>query len=187
MTEPRARGALARWSRALRDDRARLRRRAIPLALLGMGLAVTIALPPKPLLVWNASASAPIGLYSVARADGVEPGEMVIAWAPARDRRLAAERRYLPLGVPLVKRVAAIAGDEVCALGQEIFINGRWTAERRIGDARGRPLPWWTGCLRLHGGQLFLLMNNPASFDGRYFGVTEGADVVGRARLIWRR
>lgn len=187
MTETRARGTLVRWSWAWCADRARLRRRAIPLALLGLGLAVTAALPPKPLLVWNASASAPIGLYLVTRAEGAEPGQMVIAWAPARYRRLAAERRYLPLNVPLVKRVAAIAGDEVCALGQEIFINGRWTAERRIGDARGRSLPQWTACLRLHGRQLFLLMDNPGSFDGRYFGVTEGVDVVGRARLIWRR
>src|SRR3546814_10276108 len=83
---------------------------------------------------------------------------------------LAASRRYLPLNVPLVKRVAAYAGDEICALESQVFINGRWAAERREADATGRPMPSWTGCLVLRGRQLLLLMDNPSSFDGRYFG-----------------
>jgi type IV secretory pathway protease TraF len=33
---------------------------------------------------------------------------------------------------------------------------------------------------------VFLLMaDNPASFDGRYFGINEASDLVGPARLIW--
>src|SRR3546814_8546278 len=48
-------------------------------------------------------------------------------------------------------------------------------AERRAVDAGDRPMPSWSGCVRLHGSQLFLLMtDNLASFDGRYFGVTGG-------------
>ena len=32
-------------------------------------------------------------------------------------------------------------------------------------------MPWWEGCVRLRGRQIFLLIaDNPASFDGRYFG-----------------
>lgn len=112
---------------------------------------------------------------------------MVIARVPEPWRRLAATRRYLPMNVPLVKRVAAAAGDEVCALGQEIFVNGRWIAERRIADGAGRPMPMWSGCARLRGRQLFLLMDAPASFDGRYFGVTGGDDIIGKARLLWER
>jgi len=58
----------------------------------------------------------------------------------------------------------------------------------RIVDAKGRPMKWWSGCVRLRGRQLFLLMSDsPASFDGRYFGVTEGGLVVGKARLLWAR
>jgi type IV secretory pathway protease TraF len=30
-------------------------------------------------------------------------------------------------------------------------------------------------------------MDAPGSFDGRYFGISTRADLVGRARLIWRR
>ena len=45
----------------------------------------------------------------------------------------------------------------------------------------------YPGCVRLRGDQRFLLMDAPASFDGRYFGVTEGTDIVGKARLLWAR
>ena len=178
------------WGDALRADkirRSKLRRR---IAITGAGiviLLVSAALPPTPRLVWNASASAPVGLYAVSPGAAVDPGDMVIARVPDPFRLLAAERRYLPMNVPLVKRVKAIAGDEICALGQEIFVNGRWTAERRVADGQGRPMAAWSGCIRLRGGQLFLLMDNPASFDGRYFGATEGRDVIGKARLLWRR
>jgi type IV secretory pathway protease TraF len=49
-------------------------------------------------------------------------------------------------------------------------------------------MPWWSGCVRLRGRQLFLLMSDsPGSFDGRYFGVTDGGLVVGKARLLWAR
>ena len=160
------------------------------IAVTAAGIAVLLAsaaLPTAPRLVWNASASAPIGLYAVTPGASAEPGDMVIARVPGRFRRLAAERRYLPMNVPLVKRVAAQPGDEVCALGQEIFVNGRWTAERRLVDGQNRPMPIWSGCIRLHGHQLFLLMDNPASFDGRYFGATEERDIIGKARLLWRR
>ncbi|WP_288417744.1 S26 family signal peptidase [uncultured Novosphingobium sp.] len=181
---------LLAWGDALRarkTQRMRLRRHVLA---VGAGIGVVLlsaALPPAPHLVWNASASAPVGLYSVEPGAVLEPGDMAIARVPQRYRHLAASRRYLPLNVPLVKRVAAYAGDEICALENRVFINGRWAAERRQVDAAGRSMPTWTGCLVLRGRQLFLLMDSPASFDGRYFGPTEGADVIGKAKLLWRR
>jgi conjugative transfer signal peptidase TraF len=166
----------------------RFRRRA---AAIGLGtglLALTIAIPPSPRLVWNASASAPIGLYAVDPEASIQVGNMVVAWLPDGWRALAARRRYLPANVPLVKQVAAVAGDQVCAVGAHVRVNGRPIVERRSTDAAGRPLPWWRGCIRLRQGQFFLLMrDSPASFDGRYFGPTEGAQLVGKAILLWRR
>lgn len=185
-----AQAPLLAWGDALRAARKRrrlLRRAALGIATGAIAIGLTIAFPPAPRLVWNASASAPIGLYSVSPDSPAEPGDMVIAWLPEPWRGLAARRRYLPANVPLVKRVAASSGDEVCALGGEIFVNGRRLTDRKVADRRGRPLPMWNGCVRLRGGQLFLLMDHPDSFDGRYFGVTGSADVVGKAALLWRR
>ena len=143
--------------------------------------------PPRLAFVWNASASSPIGLYLVTSEDLIRAGDMVVAWAPARVRAMAAERHYLPSNVPLVKRVAAIAGDRVCAVGEQLFINDELVALRRRHDPSGRPLPRWSGCEGLGPGELFLIAPRPGSFDGRYFGVTEAHDVVGAARLLWPR
>lgn len=136
------------------------------------------------MLVWNASASAPIGAYAITSPNGVGAGDMVVARVPAQWRRLAGERRYVPAGVPLVKRVAASRGDTVCAIGLKIFVNGRLIAERRRQDGLGRVLPWWTGCITLSSQSVLLLMDNPESFDGRYFGPTRREDLVGKARHI---
>ena len=179
------------WGNALRAARARrtrLRRRA---ALLGAGivcLGLTIAMPPLPRLVWNASASAPIGLYAVSPGAALRHGDMVIAWPPAAARQLAASRHYLPSNVPLVKRVAGIAGDTICAVDRMVTVNGRPFAMRRAADAEGRDLPAWQGCIRLGPGMLFLLMaETPDSFDGRYFGPTLAQDVIGKAAPLWLR
>ena len=178
---PRAEGGERRQG----SGRHRLRRTAV-LALLLIGLVASIAWPPRPLLVWNVSASAPIGLYAVAPARP-RTGDMVVAWTPPAARLLAARRRYLPSNIPLVKRVRAEAGDLVCASGRIVMINGRRAAERRGRDGRNRPMPWWEGCRRLADDEYLLLMGSPASFDGRYFGVTDRSGVVGRAMLLWER
>jgi len=185
---------LFQWGEEIR--RRRLARRASRLrtaatagvAIAVTALAATLIWPPRPRIVWNASESSPPGLYLVAPPGDVAPGDMVIAWAPAGARRLGAERHYLPSNVPLVKRVAAIGGDRVCAAGEAVFVNGRLEALRRPRDGAGRPMPRWTGCKDLRGGDLFLLTPSvPDSFDGRYFGITRGPEVVGSARLIWAR
>jgi len=190
MAEPRELPLFA-WSQALRRDRARRRRLCVRATLVAAGigaLAATIALPPAPRLVWNASASAPIGLYRVAPGAPVSTGDMVVAWLPAKARALAASRRYLPAEVPAVKRVAAGPGARVCAIGDTIRIDGRVSATRLRTDRLGRPLPWWRGCHVLGPDERFLLMaNSAASFDGRYFGVSRTADIVGKATLLWPR
>lgn len=159
---------------------------SVALTVLGCALVATILAPPAPRLVWNVSDSAPRGLYLVDGPGGVGVGDMVIARVPALWRRLAAVRRYLPVNVPVVKRVAAGSGDTVCASGRWVLVNGRRIAERRMVDGLGRAMPGWTGCVALRESALFLLMDDPASFDGRYFGPTRHGDIIGRARLIWR-
>lgn len=159
----------------------------IGLALLGLAAALDFMGPLAPRVVWNASASAPIGLWRIHPGARIRTGDMVLATTPASVRQLAAQRHYLPANVPLLKRVAARDGDEVCALGQGIFVNGRWIGERRIVDRQGRPLPRWSGCELLRNGRLFLLMDAPDSFDGRYFGPVDEAAVIGKATALWLR
>lgn len=193
MPEPRDL-PLFRWGEELRRHRlARRSSRLRTLAAAGAAaivtaLVATLLWPPRPLLVWNASASSPLGLYRVGRGDEARPGDMVVAWPPDFARELGARRHYLPRNVPLVKRVAAAAGDRVCAVGEAIFVNGRLSTLRRAADPSGRPMPWWTGCEDIAEGDVLLLTPEVAdAFDGRYFGITTRRLVVGRARLIWPR
>lgn len=171
--------------RATKAERKRLGKRIAAGAAGGVALLATALFPPTPRLVFNASASAPVGLYHVSPHTLPEVGDMVVARIPDAYRRLAASRRYLPANVPLVKRVVAVAGDDVCAIEDRIYVGHRFVARRRSVDGAGRLMPSWPGCIRLRGRQLFLLMDGPDSFDGRYFGVTEAAEIVGKADLIW--
>ena len=153
--------------------------------LAAAGLAYPLLWQPRPVLLWNASPSSPVGFYAITSTGRIAAGDTVVAWAPEPARRLAAARHYLPDNVPLVKRVAAVSGDRVCARGKTIFVNGRPAALRQVRDPSGRRMPLWTGCRVLRRGSLFLLSPNaPQAFDGRYFGVTRRDEVVGKARLL---
>ena len=159
-------------------------------ALIGLGIGIllgTIAHPPKVRLLWNASASAPVGLYRIFPDAPLQVGDMVAARAPDGARQLAATRGYLPSGVPLVKQIAATKGSQVCAMRARIIVDGRTVARRRKRDEQGRAMPWWTGCDRLQPGEV-LLLNRPAgSFDSRYFGPVGKEAIVGKAVLLWQR
>jgi len=183
---------LLEWEPPLRRQVRARRRPIIALAAIGLGClavsaALDIAVKPAPRLVWNASASAPVGLWRIRPGAPIRPGDMVVVTTPASVRALAAKRRYLPANVPLLKQVAALDGDTVCAAGPTITINGNPAATRLPADRHGRPLPWWRGCEHLAPGRVFLL--NPAadSFDGRYFGAVDAAAIIGPARPLWAR
>ena len=155
-------------------------------ATLATACLATLVRPPRPLLVWNASASSAIGLYRISASRHVRPGDMIAAWPPFGVRELAARRGYLALNVPLVKRVAAAEGDHVCAAGKAVFVNGLLAATRRDRDPSGRPLPSWSGCIELRRAEFLLISSDaPGAFDGRYFGITRAAELIGEARLIW--
>ncbi|MGD9601835.1 MAG: conjugative transfer signal peptidase TraF [Gammaproteobacteria bacterium] len=173
--------------RTERRRRGRRRPRAVlTLTLFGLGfIGLATLARPAPWLVWNASASAPIGLYRVLRGKLVR-GDLVLVHTPDSVRQLAAERGYLPQNVPLVKRVAALDGDTVCAAGDVISVNARVVAERLAHDRLGRQLPRWSGCLLLDSGEAFLLMEGVTdSFDGRYFGPVPTASIIGRLAPLW--
>lgn len=168
-------------SRAASDER---RRRLA--GLTAAAVAATL-MPHHPLLLWNASASAPTGLYFITSGARIAVGDHVAAWPPRAARALASTRDYLPASVPLVKRVDATSGARICAAGALVRVDGRIVAVRRTRDGRGRPLPRWTGCRTLAHGETLLLGRGPNSFDGRYFGPSGMRDLIGSAALLWPR
>ena len=159
------------------------------IALLGAASIVSlwIGTSHEPSLVWNASASVPIGLYQL-RQSPAAIGNLVLVHPPPQIAALAAQRHYLPLHVPLIKRLAARAGDRICARDHSVLIDGRYKAARRDFDSAHRPMPHWTGCRRLHDDEIFLLnVEAPQSFDGRYFGPLKAATLGGVLIPLWTR
>jgi conjugative transfer signal peptidase TraF len=137
-------------------------------------------------LVWNASASVPLGLYLMTPDAPIGRHDLVLAWLPISARRTAADRGYLPVNVPIIKPVAAIFGDTVCAIEDGISINEKVIAKRLAQDRQGRPMPTWIGCKTLRDNELLLIAAGVTdSFDGRYFGPLEASQVVGTLVPLW--
>ena len=152
--------------------------------LSGVALIGMSAIARAPLLVWNASASAPIGLYRVT-SGAPERGDLVLISPPKSIAKLAAERRYLPAGVPLIKRIAAMGGDHVCLFDGAIIINGEIAARLLERDHTGRPMPRWNECRTLTDDEIFLILTPTDSFDSRYFGPVPRAQIIGRLAPLW--
>lgn len=144
-------------------------------------------LAPQPRFLWNASASVPIGLYRLHPGDKPAVGDMVAYRPSPALARFMAERHYLPIGVPLLKHMAARPGATICRRDALVTIDGRTVAVARATDSDGRPLPVWGGCRVLRADQLFLLNSAPDSLDGRYFGPVPASGLIGRATPILTR
>ncbi|TWB30501.1 S26 family signal peptidase [Nitrospirillum bahiense] len=167
-------------------------RRTFPL-LAGLAAVLLLVLAPpgrRPVLVWNATASAPLGLYRLRPLGdgGPAPGTLLLVRPDATQARLYADRGYLPWGVPLLKPVAAVAGQQVCGRAGWMLVDGRPLARVREADGQGRPLTAWHGCRRLFPGEVLLLNPDRAdALDGRYFGPTPLTAVLGQATPVWVR
>jgi conjugative transfer signal peptidase TraF len=168
---------------------ARRERRTAPVVatLAGLGLiAVPAVAEWQPRIIWNASASVPLGLYVTVPADSIAHGDLVLVHPPETLAALIVERGYVARGVPLLKHVAALPPQWVCAEGTAITVDGETVAHRRMADRLGRALPTWHGCHRLESGEVFLLnATEPDSLDGRYFGPLPRTNIAARLRPVW--
>ena len=139
-----------------------------------------------PLLLWNASASAPIGLYAVRKTGLPAAGDLEIIEPPAPVARFVAERGYLPSGVPMLKHIEALPGQKVCRIGRLITVDASALGVALERDRKGRALPAWQGCRIIGAGEIFVMNRTVAdSLDGRYFGPFPATSIVGRAVPLW--
>jgi conjugative transfer signal peptidase TraF len=151
-----------------------------------VGIAVTAFIDVPTKLIWNASASVPLGLYAITAAGHLSVGDRVAIDPPEPLATFLAERGYLPRGVPLLKTIAATQGQRVCRIDIKIIIDGRAVGETRARDRLGRELPVWQGCRCISEGEFFLMNASvPDSFDGRYFGPTPATAIIGKALPLW--
>ena len=163
-----------------------------------LGIAITGFVPTAPRLVWNASASVPIGFYTVTPTQRIEVPDLVAVIPPEPIASFMVKRGYVARDVPLLKHVLGLPGQRVCRAGRAISVNGVPLGEARDHDSLGRDLPVWLGCRVIAEGEVFLMnLDVSDSLDGRYFGPLPASTVIGRAtplftdedgdgRFVWR-
>ena len=157
---------------------------ATALATMGVGYPGLTPMPIK--LIWNASASAPIGFYTIDFDGPFEVTDLVAVDAPEPLATFLADRGYLPKGVPLMKRVLAVSGQTVCRTNLTITVDRVEVGTALERDRAGRDLPVWQGCRRIPTGEIFLMnWQVRDSLDGRYFGPTSTDHNNGRAVPLW--
>lgn len=159
---------------------------AMATLLASSAIAVTTWIDAPTKLIWNASASTPIGFYSVEPAKRLEVTDLVAVAAPQPIASFLADGGYLPRDTPLLKRVLGLPGQTVCRSGVLISVDGVAMGTALQRDRIDRPLPDWQGCRIIADGEVFLMnWDVPDSLDGRYFGPIPASAVIGRAVPLW--
>lgn len=159
---------------------------AVATFVVSSAIAVSTWVDAPTKLIWNASASTPIGFYSVEPASPLKVTDLVAVDAPEPIASFLADGGYLPRDTPLLKRVLGLPGQTVCRLGIHITVDAVEMGTALHRDRIGRPLPDWQGCRVIASGEIFLMnWEVPDSLDGRYFGPMPASSVIGRAVPMW--
>ena len=166
--------------------RGRLTTIAMTFGAVALGMSTIEEATPA--YIWNASKSVPIGLYQVQPVGRLVVTELVAVRPPEPLATFLDLNGYLPIGVPMLKRVLALPGQTVCRKGLTISVDAIEMGEALSRDRRGRPLPVWQGC-RVVGADEVFLMNwqSEDSLDGRYFGLVPQSSVIGKVLPMWTR
>jgi conjugative transfer signal peptidase TraF len=131
----------------------------------------------------NVSASVPYGVYRVRAVPRVlTRGMLVVLAAPAVIRPW-----WRQPWVQLLKPVAALPGDQVCAEEGVLWIAGV-SYGRIYAEAQGKALPHLENCQVVPDGAVFLASPTPKSLDGRYWLMTPVATLRAQAvpLFTWR-
>jgi len=155
-------------------------------AAIGSAILVSVCLigawlPAKLGYCLNITPSEPVGIYRQI-GGGVERGALVLLNRP-RGSAASILGRYLPANIPLIKRVAAIAGDVVETSARGVSVNQiLWPDSAPLThDQEGRSLrPYPFGVYRVPAGQIWVMSNHPRGLDSRYFGPVAELSVISR-------
>ena len=141
----------------------------------------------------NITSSLQRGFYVVSQ----RPSANLVEFCPEGDAAsISLERDYRTPGgtcpdggSPLMKPIAALAGDRVEVTTNGIRVNGKLipNSAAHFKDHRGRPLnPWPNGEYIVQAGSLWVVSDfNSWSFDSRYFGPIPSSLVQHRLRPLW--
>lgn len=135
-------------------------------------------------LVYNATASYPIGFYRVHS----NYSESDVVWfdVPNNVERLVFGRNYIPQNAKLMKKIIAGEGASWCVSDRSLIVEGISVGKIRTEDSNKLPLPQLPeGCNTLGLDEVIVASPHPLSFDSRYFGPVKKETVHGRLEALW--
>jgi type IV secretory pathway protease TraF len=140
-----------------------------------------------PAYIWNASKSVPVGLYQLQPVGGLTVTELVVVRPPEPLATFLDLNGYLPIGVPMLKRVLALPGQTVCRKGPTISVDGIDVGEALARDSRGRPLPVWQDVAPLAGRALSHELAIGRLSGRSLLWASPHSSVIGKALPVWTR
>ena len=147
--------------------------------------ATEITFPPKPILLYNPTDSAPIGWYKLSKNTEPLRDMKVAAYAPNWARVLADDRRYIPYDYPLIKTIWAISGDKVCYHKNRMSVPNRPDIPIQAQDSLGRAMPVKSGCFTLKTDEVLIVSPDvQAGYDSRYFGPIKRQNILGTVTYL---
>jgi len=165
----------------------------VPFYVMGLAgvlvsiLVLTVELGGPKLLI-NETPSEPVGFYRLVVHERSEfhRGMYVVFPVPQAYRSLVYGRHWMRQGVPLLKELLGLPGDQVCVFADRLEVNGEYVGPVFAHDSQGRSLPQIRGCFVVQVGTFFAASKHLAnSFDGRYFGPLPVTQLLGEARPVW--
>ena len=184
---------MAQPTEAAKEGRFQQRRGPVLAWALAALLTSTLGLRLSPLR-FNHTRSLPRGLYRLTH-EPLRRGDLVSACLPQAVSDLGRRRGYLHSGVcpsgvePVLKRILAVPGDTVDVDVRGLSLNGvpiEHSASVQT-DHLGRPLTSFpSGFYHLGRSDYWLLSTyDPMSWDSRYFGPIERANILSTVRPVW--
>ena len=153
-----------------------------------VGLTVPLLRHFGPPLFINETPSEPTGIYRLIEhlPQDYRRGMYVIFPGPEEVQSLVYGRGWLRAGIPFLKELLGLPGDQVCISSSALRINDTYVGPVFEQDSHGLPLPQRRGCFVIPEGSFFAASHHlPNSFDGRYFGALPLSVISGEARPVW--
>ena len=156
--------------------------------VISNGLLVAQSFMPDkrsaPLAIINETPSMQKGLYvRIDDAQDLKRGEIVAMAMPTSAKDYLVGKLGYPADTLLIKRVAALPGEEVCRHEDTLTVAGK-ELHAKARDTRGNVLPNWQGCHKLSNERIFIQGDHPGSFDSRYFGPVSRQGLSGTYRQV---
>ena len=148
-------------------------------------------------MAYNSTASMPVGWYLLFTPQNIKTGDTVLACVPDNDySSQGISRGYIPVSetgkcpmdtVYIVKKVAAVPGDEVKLAESGITVNGHPTPYKVILHSPGRedvPISHFPYGNYDVDGYFLISTYNRLSYDSRYFGYVGKRDIYYKALFM---